>query len=97
MAERIGGPVGADGRHPLLLPDDATELVDEELLRHDELDAISHGPRVDFRTALRLDGPLAGQTAYAVNELGSRSGFYELVELAEGEMRLVGLNGRPLP
>ncbi|MFD0526316.1 hypothetical protein ACFQ1I_02105 [Kitasatospora arboriphila] len=107
MTDRVGflsgGPVGPDGRHLLILPGDATELVDpgltvEDLADRHGLDSVVRVPRIEFCTAIHLDGPLASTISrYAVNQLGSRcdhalpprpggpSVTYEVVGLAEGD------------
>ncbi|MFF0413461.1 hypothetical protein ACFYUY_23865 [Kitasatospora sp. NPDC004745] len=85
MPSRVGilsaSPVSADGRHLLILPGDATELVDpsltpEDLAERHGLDEVVRGPKISVCTAIYLDGPLAGTTtSYAINQLGSRVGY----------------------
>ncbi|MFC1431380.1 hypothetical protein ACEZDB_12065 [Streptacidiphilus sp. N1-3] len=73
--------MSADGRHLLILPGDATELVDpgldpEELAGLYGLDEVVRAPKVNICAATYLDGPLADTAAgYATNEIGSRVGF----------------------
>jgi hypothetical protein len=79
------------------------DLDDETLAARFELDGIVRLPVIC--AAVHLDGPLAGQTGYTLNEIGYRTGFalpprpggpigiYEVVKLSEdggpAELRLV--------
>ncbi|MFB7126409.1 hypothetical protein [Kitasatospora sp. NPDC056273] len=107
MSSRLGtlsaGPMSSDGRHLMILPGDATELVDpsltpEDLAERYGLDEVVRAPKINFCSAVYLDGPLAGSTTrYAINQIGSRidcalsprpggpRGTYKLVKLAEGD------------
>ncbi len=70
---------------------------DEVLAVQFGLDHVVHLP--EFTSAIHLDGPLAGQTGYAIDELGRQSGF----ALAPGpgglsgtyEVAKVSEDGRP--
>ncbi|MEV0136390.1 hypothetical protein AB0H83_49210 [Dactylosporangium sp. NPDC050688] len=92
----------SDGTSALIEPD----LTHEQLADRYRLDRVVTMPAIDFCAAVHLDGPLAGQTGYATNELGSRTqfhlppqpggptGFYEVTRLATedkpAETRFVG-------
>ena len=75
-----GSPVSADSRHLLVLPGDATKLVDpglapQELAELYGVDEVVRAPKVNICAAIYLDGPLANTDAgYATNEIGSRVG-----------------------
>jgi hypothetical protein len=82
--ERIGvigaRPASADGRRLLTMSDGTSELVDpqltlEQLADRYRLDRVATAPAIHFCAAVYLDGPLAGQTGYTVNELGHRTQF----------------------
>jgi len=82
--ERVGVvgalPAATDGRRLLTMPSGERVLVDpsvtnEQLADQYRLDRVVTAPVMNFCTAVHLDGPLAGQTGYAVNELGARPGW----------------------
>jgi hypothetical protein len=104
-------PASADGRRLLTMSDGTSELVDpqlthEQLADRYRLDRVVTAPAIHFCAAVYLDGPLAGQTGYTVNELGHRTqvalpprpggptGIYEVTRLATGnqpaEMTYIG-------
>ncbi|RSN15385.1 hypothetical protein DMB42_00505 [Nonomuraea sp. WAC 01424] len=80
MEERVGvvsaGPVGDQaGKRWLCISDGSGEridasLTDDQIRVRFNLDRVTQAPKIDFCEGLLLDGPLAGTTAYAVNELG---------------------------
>jgi hypothetical protein len=104
-------PADGKGRLLLTMSDGTSELVEpdithEQLADRYRLDRVVTAPAIDFCEAVYLDGPLAGQTGYAINEVGHRSrfalpprpggpaGVYEVTGLAAGdqpaEMRFIG-------
>jgi acetyl esterase/lipase len=119
---RIGivgtGQASADGRRRLLTVSDGAsalvdpDLTDEQLAERYGLDHVVTAPVINFCAAIHLDGPLAGRTGYAINELGHRIeialpprpggpiGVYEVTRLATddqpAELRFVGF-GCPVP
>jgi hypothetical protein len=107
----VGTSQAATGRRLLTMPEGASALVDpdltnEQLAEQYELDRVVATPVINFCAAIHLDGPLAGQTGYAINELGhqiqiaqpSRPGgpiaLYEVTRLATddqpAELRFAG-------
>ncbi|MEV6825146.1 hypothetical protein [Amycolatopsis sp. NPDC051102] len=96
-------PCTADGRVSMTISDGRRVLVDpgmpaEEIARLHGVDRVVRMPDVAFCSAVHLDGPLAGERGYAVNELGSRGtsllppfrpggpgAVYEVVRLADGD------------
>lgn len=71
----VGTSRAGDGRRLLNMSDGASALVDpdltnEQLAAQYELDRVVTAPIINFSAAIHLDGPLAGQTGYAINELG---------------------------
>jgi hypothetical protein len=104
-------PAAAGGRRLLTMSDGTSALVDpalpnEQLAQEYELDGVESAPVINFCAAVHLDGPFAGQTGYAINELGHRIefalppgpdgpiGVYEVTRLATddqpAELRFVG-------
>jgi hypothetical protein len=113
--ERLGvlsaRPADKNGRLPLTMSDGTSALIEpdlthEQIANRYRLDGVVTMPAIDFCAGIHLDGPLAGQTGYVTNELGSRTqfylppqpggptGFYEVTRLATqdkpAEMRFVG-------
>ncbi|MEV0134549.1 hypothetical protein AB0H83_39580 [Dactylosporangium sp. NPDC050688] len=113
--ERLGvvsaRPTDRNGRLLLTMSDGTSALIEPDLTHEQiagryRLDRVVTMPAIDFCAGIHLDGPLAGQTGYATNELGSRTrfylppqpggptGFYEVTRLATqdkpAEMRFVG-------
>lgn len=111
MTSNVGtlSPVGDDGFRRLILPgvhrvvQVEADVGDDALAVRFGLDGIVRMPVIC--STVHLDGPLAGQTGYTVNEIGYRTGFalpprpggptgiYEVVKLSEdgqpAETRLV--------
>ena len=106
-----GRPAGKTGQRRLIMSDGTSALVEpdlthEQIAERYQLDRVVTMPAIDFCAGVHLDGPLAGQTGYATNELGSRTqfylqpqpggptGYYEVTSLATpgkpADMRFVG-------
>jgi hypothetical protein len=103
VTDRVGvvsGEMG--GQRRLLLPDGSTQLItddmtDETIVARFDLDAVRHAASLDWCSGVCLDGPMSGESVYAINRIGSRvtvksslisagtTVMYEVVTLASGE------------